>query len=185
MQFAVTTLIYFRIENMKTSSFFQEMFGHVNRRRFASVTSVLFKCKSQNCNVLIRNGVEHGLNDSLTKARFLVFVHVNHLLPICCNTRQVEGFADVDQIENIFLKATPTPSNGSLNEYVIIRCTVHGALRDIEVLGMNIICTKGHVNQVHYLEEFGAKTGVESDGLGNFTDISTRRFANCRYGIDA
>jgi len=98
--------------------------------------------------MLIRDGVEHGLNDSLAKARFLVFVHVNHLLPICCNTRQVEGFADVDQIENIFLEATTTPSNGSLHEYVIITYTVLGALRDNEVLGLNITCTKDHVNQV-------------------------------------
>ena len=70
---------YLGIINVKMSSFFQKMSGDVNGRRFARVTSVFLESKSKHGDVLICNCVEHDLDNTLTKTRFLIFVHINDL----------------------------------------------------------------------------------------------------------
>lgn len=43
---------------LRTCSFIQEMLAHVNSWRFSGVSSILFECKSHDCNFLARERVE-------------------------------------------------------------------------------------------------------------------------------
>ena len=48
------------------------------------------------------------------KSRFLIFVHVDDLLPVSSNFWQIEALTDINQIENVLLKAGTTKTNWSL-----------------------------------------------------------------------
>ena len=121
--------MYFGIEDVQTSFFFQQVSGHINGWRLARVTCVLFEGKPQNTYMLVRNSIEHGLDDALSKTPLLIFVHINHLLPVSCYTGQIERFTNVDQIKNILLKAAASKSNRSLNWVKVTRATISSYCR--------------------------------------------------------
>lgn len=84
--------------------------------RLAGVTSVLLERETKHGNLLIRDRVKQGVDDTLDEAALLVLVHDDDLMPIRCDLGQVEGLGQVRQIENVFLEAGAAEADRSLKE---------------------------------------------------------------------
>lgn len=55
------------------------------RRTLPRVARVLLERKAEDGDLFAADGVEKRLDDFRGKPGFLVFVHVDHLLPVCSN----------------------------------------------------------------------------------------------------
>ena len=56
---------------------------------------------------LVGDWIEEGVDDTLGETSLQTFVHINHLLPVGNNFREVETVGEVDEVENIFWRQDP------------------------------------------------------------------------------
>ncbi|KAK3018412.1 hypothetical protein RJ639_003433 [Escallonia herrerae] len=96
----------------------QKPFAHIDCRSLPSVTSVFLECKPKNSDLLARNCVEHRGNNLIHKPVLLVVVHLDNLFPVVCNFRKAIALTNVNQVENVLLKARPTKTNTGIEELV-------------------------------------------------------------------
>ena len=65
----------------------------------------LFEGKTEDGNLLVGDCVEECFDNSLSKARPLVVIHLNHRHPVGGLLCQVEVLAQVNQIQDVLLEA--------------------------------------------------------------------------------
>lgn len=90
--------------------------GREERDNAPRISRILLESESQNCNLLPRDRVEEGSDDALRETTLLVLVELDDLVPVLCDFGEVEGFGEVDEVEDVFLEASlgvSWVSNGS------------------------------------------------------------------------
>jgi len=90
--------------------------AHVDGGRLACVSGIFLKSKAEDGYLLARDGVEHGTNHIRSESLLLPIVHHNHLVPVFGHLREAKRTAEIDEIEDIFLKAGAAKANGSLEK---------------------------------------------------------------------
>mmetsp|Transcript_7920 Transcript_7920/g.17017 ORF Transcript_7920/g.17017 Transcript_7920/m.17017 type:complete len:371 (+) Transcript_7920:434-1546(+) len=101
---------------MDLGVFFDKIPDDEHGRSFSDVTGVLLECVSQNGNLLSRYRVEHGRDHLPRESLLLKVVHLNNLAPVIRTGLQSVGFAQVDEIQNIFLEARSSESHRGLQK---------------------------------------------------------------------
>ena len=76
----------------------------------------LFEGEPKDGNFLAGDGAEQGLDDSSGEPGLLVVVYVHDSLPVCGLLVQAQVFAQVDQVENVFLKARSSKADRGLEK---------------------------------------------------------------------
>ena len=84
---------------------------------FASVVGVFFKGKSKDADPLAVDRVIKGADDFLYEAALLPVVEMHDLAPVFCDVGQVKGIAQIDQVEDVFLKTRAAEADGCFEEF--------------------------------------------------------------------
>ena len=83
----------------------------MDRGRLAAVVGVFLERPAPDGDVLVRNSVEERLDDPLPESTLLEVVHRNDLFPVRRNFAKSEMFAQINEIENVFLEAASAVAN--------------------------------------------------------------------------
>ena len=94
-----------RIIDAAIGAFTDESMNNVNCRSLSRVSRIFLERKSKNGYLLADNSIEHTVDHALHESRLLPVVHQNNGAPVIGNFGNAMGFADVAQIEDIFLEA--------------------------------------------------------------------------------
>ncbi len=84
--------------------------------RFARVAGVGLEGRAKDGDALVGDGVEHGRHHLGDKARLLVVVHLDHLLPVPGCLVQAIVLAQVGEIENVLLEARAAKADAGPQE---------------------------------------------------------------------
>ena len=103
---------YFGVVDMDLGLFVEKVAADVDRGGFAGVVGVLFEGEAEEGDLLARNGVKEGGNYPFDETLALVVVHLDDLLPVFRDFGEAVVLAEVDKIEDVFLEAGSTESNG-------------------------------------------------------------------------
>ena len=108
---------HFGVVNMNFGLFVEKVAADVNRGGFASVVGVFFEGEAEEGDLLARDGVKEGGDYPFNEALALVVVHLDDLLPVFRDFGEAVVLAEVDKIEDVFLEAGSTESNGGFQEF--------------------------------------------------------------------
>lgn len=84
---------------------------------FARVAGVGLEGKAKDGDFLVGEGVEEGLKQARDDALLLVFVHVDDAHPVLGLGSESEGFAEVDEVEDVFFEATSAKAGSGFEEF--------------------------------------------------------------------
>mmetsp|Transcript_127350 Transcript_127350/g.271512 ORF Transcript_127350/g.271512 Transcript_127350/m.271512 type:complete len:227 (-) Transcript_127350:554-1234(-) len=85
-------------------------------RSLPHIPRVLLEGEAEHCDLLLRNGIEHCLDNTSGEGRLLVLIHIHNLLPVPRHLVQAELFADVDEVQDVLLEAGAAETYGGLEE---------------------------------------------------------------------
>ncbi len=97
--------------------FGNEIADDIDGGRFAGVVGVLFEGKAEDGDAFSRDGVEEGSDDFFDEARFLPIVHRDDGAPVISGFRKAKGFAEVDEIEDVFLETGASEADGRAEKF--------------------------------------------------------------------
>merc|ERR1712217_831291 len=101
---------------MHAGTVLQEHVTYVDCRRLTHIPSVFLEGETQDCNLLVCDGVEEAGDDLAGESSLLVLVHVDNHLPVSRTLVQTLALTDVNEVENVLLEARSTEANGSTQE---------------------------------------------------------------------
>merc|ERR1740120_66475 len=189
-----STVMLWYLNSVIASSFLHQHVTDGNRWRLTHVTSVLFERETEHSDFLVRDGVEEAGDDLAGKSDLLVLVHVNDHLPILGNLVQALRFADVNQVQDIFLKARATKANGRAQELRPNPRIGSNCPRDLRHIGPGLfaelrdrvhaahaLCQHGVGHQFRQLRtpEIGGEDPVARDPIG----IDVNQHARSSYAV--
>ena len=103
------------------------------------IASVLLEGETQNADFLPRDGVEERVDDLLGESLLLVVVDVDHVFPVGGDLVQVQLLANVDQAEDVLLKAgAAEPDRGLRFEEGIITNFSDGQNLNINLINISL-----------------------------------------------
>lgn len=68
---------------------------------FTSVSGILLECETEDGDTFTGDGVEESVDDLFSESILLVLVHLDDGVPVLGDGREMEGFGEVDEVENI------------------------------------------------------------------------------------
>ena len=93
-----------------------EALADIDGGGLAGVTGVLLEGKSEDCELLAGDGVEHGRDHALDEAVLLVVVHDDYLVPVLRDLIEALGLADVHEVEDVLLEAGAAEAHRGVEE---------------------------------------------------------------------
>ena len=106
-----------RVVDDQPSSFFEKISADVDSGGFSGVVGILLEGKPQHADLLVRHRMKHGANDPSRESFFLVVVHPDDLFPVCRDFGETKVFAQVNQVEDIFLKTGAAEPDRCFQEF--------------------------------------------------------------------
>ena len=108
-------------------------------RRVPGVAGVLLEGKTHNADLLAGDRVEECVDDLLGESLLLVVVDVDHVFPVGGDLVQVQLLANVDQVEDVLLKAgAAEPDRGLRFEEGIITNFSDGQNLNINLINISL-----------------------------------------------
>merc|ERR1740120_687005 len=151
-----STVMLWYLNSVIASSILHQHVTDGHRWRLAHVPRVLLEREAEHSDLLVRDGVEEAGDDLAGKRDLLVLVHVNDHLPILGNLVQALGFADVNQVQDIFLKARATKANGRAQELRPNPRIGSNCPRDLRHIGPGLFAElRNRVHAAHALCQHG------------------------------
>lgn len=105
-----------RIVDADLGSLREERPADINSWALASVPSVGLECKAEDGDLLVVDRVEHCIDNEGSKAHLLKVIHFQDLRPIVGNLIHLVLLAQVNEVQNVLLKAAPTKPRTSLEK---------------------------------------------------------------------
>ena len=105
-----------RIVNREVGALVEQVAADVDGGGFAGVVGVLLEGEAEDADALAVDGVEERADDFLDEAAFLPVVEMDHLAPVFGDVGQVEGLAEIDEVEDVLLETRAAEADGGLEE---------------------------------------------------------------------
>ena len=97
--------------------FGDEVAADVDRGGFAGVVGVLLEGEAEDRDTFAGDRVEESADDLFHKAGFLPVVHSDDRAPVGSRLGQVEGFAEVDEVEYVLLETRTAEADRGFEEF--------------------------------------------------------------------
>ena len=97
--------------------FGNEVAADVDGCGFAGVVGVFFEGETEDGDAFSGDGIEESADDFFDEARLLPIVHSDDGFPVGGGFWEAEGFAEVDEVENVFLEARAAKADRGFEEF--------------------------------------------------------------------
>lgn len=97
--------------------FHEEVADDVDGGGLAGVVGVFFEGEAEDGDFFAGDGVEEGLDDLAGEAGLLPVVHLDDLVPVGGDFGEAEVFAEVGEVEDVFLEAGAAEADGGFEEF--------------------------------------------------------------------
>ncbi len=106
-----------RVVNGELGVLPEEVAADMDGGGFAGVVGVLFEGEAKDGDALAIDRVEEGTDDFFHKARLLPIVEMNDLPPVFRDMGEMEGFAEVNEIEQVLLETRAAKTDRGLEKF--------------------------------------------------------------------
>ena len=99
------SVVYLGVVDSEFCAFIKKIFHDEGCGGLSGVSGIFLEGESEDGDSFSCYSVEHRTHDFVCESSLLVVVHKNYLVPVVGTLLETEGFADINQVEDVLLEA--------------------------------------------------------------------------------